>query len=154
MTSGDVVGKGLLLASLGGGRCCQTPRCTGPLALHVSSSSSSAGGRPGGWGPARHRQRPGSQAWGSGEVTRFPEAGSTGRVGDSAESNAEPAAAGGALGCLPGVCPVGRAGFGEGPVREWCPQGSESRRRRDPVSAGPWQVGSFVPFWQTTPRCR
>ena len=152
MTFGDVVGKGLLLASLGGGRCCQTPRRTGPLAPHVSSSS--AGGHPGGGGPARRRQRQAAKPGGRRRLHVSRRPGPLGEWETPQKQMQSPQQLAGPWGCLPGVCQVGRAGFGEGPVWEWCPQGLESRRRCDPVSTGPWREGSFVPCWQTTPRCR
>ena len=63
MTSGDAVGRGLLLASLPPGR-------TGPLAGPTCQQQQCWRG-PWRLGTCQAQAEPGGQAWGSGEVTRF-----------------------------------------------------------------------------------
>ena len=70
MTSGDAVGRGLLLASLPPGR-------TGPLAGPTCQQQQCWRG-PWRLATCQAQAEPGGQAWGSGEVTRFLGAASTG----------------------------------------------------------------------------
>ena len=138
--------------------CCQTPVCTGRLA---PACQQQCWGAPWRLGTCQAQAEPGDRAWESGEVTRSLKTRSAGggRLGRNKRRAHE---AGVPWGCLLGVCPVGRADFGEGPVWEWCPGGwrvggGEGRGRRAAVSAargGPAPLPEPCPCWPTTSWCR
>ena len=137
---------------LRGGGCCQTPAYTGRLA---PACQQQCWGAPWRLGTCQSQVEPGDQAWESGEVTRSLEARSAGG-GRLGRNKCRAHEAGGPWGCLLGVCPVGRAGFGEGPSGSGAPGGWRVGGRRAAVSAarrGPAPPPGPCPCWLTTSWC-